>query len=738
MVGTAGYAADDTTAVYGGTYNDVATVGNTAYLATATGLQILDITDKTSPAVLSKLETIGFLNKVTVDGNYAYLTEDNVKLIIVDITNKSSPVAVGSYISPEGLNDIVISNGYAYVSIDDASYINHLITLDLANKASPTIVNDLVMSSKVDLYLSDNYLYAVDYSTFTIFDLANTSSPTLVSTYTGGASNKFAVSGNYVYTVSGYSPSNLKIIDVSNKASLVDVSSYQISAMSNYISGIKSDGTYVYMMGYTGGVGSDLQIIDVSNKSVPVSAGELLVERGSLQIGSSSNYAYIATSVDGFKILNISDKLNPQIISSYGKASYIRAVAINNNYAYTTTSKGIEIIDVSDKNNPVLAGTYSTIGYTSAIEVYGNKAYVVSGTSMSILDISNPVQTIFLGSYSITGESASIQNVKIAGNYAYLNVFIGWTTSIHLVDISNPATPLYKSNFVPTNYSTLLTVTNNFMYLKGNNTIDIVDVSDKLNPYLVSSSNVNALSIFSAKVVVEGNYMYLLENNNNGVIFEVIDISNKTNLTILGSYNVTTYNYKDLSIVGSKAYLLGAYSILQLDISDKTNLTLSRTYTHVGRSWQSQMEVSNDYAYIAEGNGGLAIVKMGDLDTDNDGIPDTIDPDDDNDGIADSYEIALGFDPLDATSTPADTDSDGIPNSLDVDDDNDGISDSDEATLGFNSLSDTDGLADYDGDGFSNAMEFSIGTDMNNANDKPIWTPIMMGDTIMFVPAKAG
>ena len=55
------------------------------------------------------------------------------------------------------------------------------------------------------------------------------------------------------------------------------------------------------------------------------------------------------------------------------------------------------------------------------------------------------------------------------------------------------------------------------------------------------------------------------------------------------------------------------------------------------------------------------------LDSDRDGIVDTIDLDDDNDGILDSIEGNI------------DTDGDGIPNRLDVDSDNDGITDAVEA-----------------------------------------------------------
>ena len=83
-----------------------------------------------------------------------------------------------------------------------------------------------------------------------------------------------------------------------------------------------------------------------------------------------------------------------------------------------------------------------------------------------------------------------------------------------------------------------------------------------------------------------------------------------------------------------------------------------------------------------------------------------------------------------------DTDHDGIGNSADTDDDNNGISDSLERAHGLNPLNPTDGQADFDNDGFTNAIEISAGTNIRNVRSKPIWTPIIMGDLMMFIPAK--
>ena len=123
------------------------------------------------------------------------------------------------------------------------------------------------------------------------------------------------------------------------------------------------------------------------------------------------------------------------------------------------------------------------------------------------------------------------------------------------------------------------------------------------------------------------------------------------------------------------------------------------------------------------------------LDTDNDGIVDSIDTDDDNDGISDVYEIALGYDPLNAGSTPPDTDRDGTPNAIDTDDDNDGITDSDELRNGLNPLNAGDAAADWDRDGFSNAVEISVGSRIDDPASKPIWVPIDMNGIVTIVPS---
>ena len=105
--------------------------------------------------------------------------------------------------------------------------------------------------------------------------------------------------------------------------------------------------------------------------------------------------------------------------------------------------------------------------------------------------------------------------------------------------------------------------------------------------------------------------------------------------------------------------------------------------------------------------GALSIV-----DTDLDGLPDSVDDDDDNDGLADTVETSpgIGTDPLDP-----DSDDDGLSDGFEV---NYASPPPDTYTAG----QDTDPLdPDTDDDGFLDGMELAAAHDPLDSGDAPVW-----------------
>jgi hypothetical protein len=128
------------------------------------------------------------------------------------------------------------------------------------------------------------------------------------------------------------------------------------------------------------------------------------------------------------------------------------------------------------------------------------------------------------------------------------------------------------------------------------------------------------------------------------------------------------------------------------------------------------------------------------MDTDGDGIDNSVDTDDDGDGLPDNYENQYAFlNPLDSSDAsadqdndgktnlqeyqqgtnpevdentlPPDTDGDGTDDTVDTDDDGDGLPDDYENQYAFlNPLDSSDASADQDNDGKTNLEEYQQGT----------------------------
>jgi hypothetical protein len=108
-------------------------------------------------------------------------------------------------------------------------------------------------------------------------------------------------------------------------------------------------------------------------------------------------------------------------------------------------------------------------------------------------------------------------------------------------------------------------------------------------------------------VAVQGNYAYVIDAVSG---LEILDISNPTNPSLVGSYNPPWMEY-DLCIRGDKAYIgsgssepyMGAFSIV--DISDPDNPSLLGSASF---NWEVlEVEADGNYAYAAVWNANYAI-----------------------------------------------------------------------------------------------------------------------------------
>ncbi|MBI5537556.1 MAG: hypothetical protein HY898_32840 [Deltaproteobacteria bacterium] len=108
---------------------------------------------------------------------------------------------------------------------------------------------------------------------------------------------------------------------------------------------------------------------------------------------------------------------------------------------------------------------------------------------------------------------------------------------------------------------------------------------------------------------------------------------------------------------------------------------------------------------------------QGEIDTDGDGTPDSIDDDSDGDTVFDVEEA--GWSRTTPCDAPADSDNDGIPDFRDLDSDNDGVPDQDEKQYDPDGSKRCRVVADCDKDGVIDVIELASGSEPTNADSKP-------------------
>ena len=229
-------------------------------------------------------------------GNYAYVANDNPGLQIIDISNPTTPTLKGNYDTPGNTYGVQVVGNYAYVAGDDSG----LQIIDISNPTTPTLKSNYNTSGyAMGVQVVGNYAYVADgYSGLQIIDISNPTNPTLKGNYdTSSLAVRVQVVGNYAYVADDNS--GLQIIDISNPTTPTLKGNYDTNGNAW---GVQVVGNYAYIADG----GSGLQIIDISNPTTPTLKGnyDTYYAQGVQVVG---NYAYVADFQGGLKIIDVSE-----------------------------------------------------------------------------------------------------------------------------------------------------------------------------------------------------------------------------------------------------------------------------------------------------------------------------------------------------------------------------------------------------------------------------------------------
>ncbi len=238
-------------------------------------------------------------------------------------------------------------------------------------------------------------------------------------------------------------------------------------------------------------------------------------------------------------------------------AGYTPGGVIVNNYAYIEDVQNniLGIYDISKPQSPV--GLSSTVINGGAIAVIGKYAYIGRDPNIKIYDVSNPYSPSLSNTVNLLTTGVQVKRLEIKGNFLYLIT----TTTLQIFDITNPTTPVPKSvlNF-PTGLQDI-SVQGKYAYIAASAApfFNVVDISNSTNPILTSTLSPSGSPQYY-NIVAQGRYAYV-KNGNNGITFQIIDISNPSApariSSLVDNINCNGAICVDISIQGRYAYVGG-------------------------------------------------------------------------------------------------------------------------------------------------------------------------------------
>ena len=209
---------------------------------------------------------------------------------------------------------------------------------------------------------------------------------------------------------------------------------------------------------------------------------------------------------------------------------------------YVIETRSIEQVQVGFDNfetaNVADGGGTGTGGSMARFSIVDTYLYVADNSSLSVFDISNPANTNRLSSDYAGWQIETIFNYE---NHLYL----GSATGMYIYSIEDPAAPQQVSFLQHVLGCDPVVVKDNYAYvtIRGGNTcgqnfnqLDIVDISDKQNPKIANSYDMNN----PYGLGIKDDWLFVCDGNQG---LKVFDIQDTPNLKQIDHFeNINTYD----------------------------------------------------------------------------------------------------------------------------------------------------------------------------------------------------
>ncbi|MBE7525259.1 hypothetical protein HS096_02625 [candidate division WWE3 bacterium] len=564
--------------------------GDYAYVSGFTGntVGIIKAADGEAPALQSIISMNTSTLALDVSGNYLYVAGYNDRSFrIFDVSSPGDPQEMSSStFTVLGAIDLRVAGQYAYVSTNDNPGTAGITIIDIADPRKPKQVGRLTgLNSPARFVVRGNTMYLADNTTFKIIDIASSTNPVvLASASCSGNCYSVDVSGHYAFALTRGTPGRILTFDIARAIVPLQVATTTLSVTTDFGANLIARDGIVY---WTSG-GSAAR------------AGAYRWNPAALAMSFLGEIAD-ATKLTNNDALDIQgNRLFMTGSNSGNTETYVSIIDIGGTTvdSLKAGSAALGSLDVFgdariDRNLNVLGGVqvgpnglYSAgdVGISKNLTVVGNMTNILTGSST--LDRAG----------SLSFSSASLTSIALQGNYVYLSD--SREHKVYAVDTTVKSSPATVNTLTVGDGTGDIFVTGNYLYVTNiaspTSSLEIVDISNPGSMTTVATTSLlNPRSVF-----VQGKYAYV-----GGSDFSIVDVSNPKGPTIVTSTDPGYGVISDVYVQGRYAFLADTTvsSLHIVDIGDPTNPTIASS-TFMDANPRS-VYVQGRYAYVAGGDG---------------------------------------------------------------------------------------------------------------------------------------
>ncbi len=602
---------------------------------------------------ISSLELPYPTQSIYVQDNYEYIVEAlgdvSYSLKIVDVTNESSPVVISSLEAPYNAHSVAVSGAIAALS-SSAGSTDGLYMVDVSDPLAPEIIGSAMPGIHgTRLVMTDTLVYMLhnnppDYSLM-IVDITDPASPALRDSVQlpSQPTGRLIHRGDYVYvgavmltTVNVANPDSAFVADVD------DIPLWDIRDITLY-------GDHIFVGARRGGWNVEIRAYSLSDPADPSPAGSVVTPlpgssvfpyiaaaAGVCYIGYDTHYVWmydvsnpssmyetghlphISQPVAGLDVhgpnlyvlrreiggnhgyvhafsVSSPSPLEPiGAVDTPGEALDVAIAAGRPDLAYVADgATGVLVIDVTDPLSPVVVDTIDTPGYATDIELAGTMAYVADGSEgLQVIDVTT---SAIVGSVDTPGTAVDL---AVLDTLAYV---ADSAEGLRIVDITTPSSPVLRGVETALLDAQGVGVVGGVAYVAaGGQGVQSVDVSDPDNPWIIDGVK-HRDATYAKKVDVVLDRVYVTDETAGLVI---VDASDPGNLAILGDL-ATDNTAGDVNLLGLFAFVGSGAGMRLVDVQDGTSPVMVGGVDVPATA--RGIFANENYAYIAAGSAGLQV-----------------------------------------------------------------------------------------------------------------------------------